>query len=98
MIKEKRWINNCGIFDCTKSNAVQVHYTGNHHCVSSFTNVENDVFVLDSLFRKDKTYITPSLQIQLAQIYKGLGSFEVKVPHDFQQKMVLIVVFLQLLV
>ena len=84
--KEKRWINNCGIFDCTKSKAVQVHYTGNHHWVSSFINDENEVFVLDSLLRKDKTYITPSLQIQLAQIYKGLGSIEVKVPHVFQQR------------
>ena len=51
--------------------SVQIHHTGRDHWVLSLESRDNEVCILDSLSNiKNHTVNTPSLEIQLSQIYK----------------------------
>ena len=75
----------------TKYPAVQIHYNGHNHWVTSVSLSEN-VYFLDSIYFKLKSFsINKSLQIQLAAMY-GLSDsiLEVTIPriqqqHDYSQ-------------
>ena len=50
---------------------MQIHHTGRDHWVLSLESRDNEVCILDSLSNiKNHTVNTPSLEIQLSQIYK----------------------------
>ena len=56
--------------------SVQIHHTGMDHWVLSLESRDNEVCILDSLSNiKNLTVNTPSLEIQLSQIYKKDKTF-----------------------
>ena len=68
----------------TKSPAVQIHYNGFDHWVTS-VSVRGNVYFLDSLYKTSPS-INMKLDIQLAAMYGLSGKdLEIKVPNIQQQ-------------
>ena len=63
-IDQRKWISNINFAD-TQGQSVQIHHTGHDHWVTSLQTCTNEIYVLDSMFKK----LTTSLEIQLSQLY-----------------------------
>ena len=70
--------------------SVQIHHTGREHWVLSLESRDNEVCILDTCSLsniKNHTVNTPSLEIQLSQIYKkDITSILIKILDSQQQE------------
>ena len=85
--KENRWITKSSLDHVNKLPICQIHHNGKQHWVSTFQTDSDSIYVFDSLKSGNCiTDLSPSLQIQIAQIY-GNNKSEIKlfIPNIQQQ-------------